>query len=85
MTEDTSILVKIPAEWIEEIEDLFGDDVLKALKFLPKIGSVKGFVLQAVMNEMCDLNECRNIRLQVMGNDERTLKHFRRDTDIGMT
>jgi len=58
MTEEIEITIKIPAEWVEEINDLFNNKTLQFSRFLPEPRTVEAFVYQAIQNEMCDLSEC---------------------------
>jgi len=80
MTEEIEITIKIPVEWVEEINDLFNNKALQFEGFLPKFRTVEAFVYQAIQNEMHDLNDCAGVRLAISsvydGTKETDLKHF---------
>lgn len=80
MSEEIEITIKIPAEWVEEINDLFNNKTLQFEGFLPEPRTVEAFVYQAIQNEMCDLNDCAGVRLVISpicdGTKKTDLKHF---------
>jgi hypothetical protein len=58
MTEETEITIKIPAEWVEEIHNLFNNKELQSAEFLPEPRTIEAFIYQAIKNEVIDLNDC---------------------------
>jgi hypothetical protein len=80
MRENLEITIRIPVEWVQEINDLFKNKELKLQDFLPKPRSIEAFVYQAIQNEMHDLNYCAGVRLQISsvynGVKETNLRHF---------
>ena len=62
MKRDIEVTIKIPAEWIKEINSLLNNEKLE--EWFPESKSYESFIMQAVLNEMHDLNDMIGIRLE---------------------
>ena len=62
MKRDIEVTIKIPAEWIKEINSLLNNEELE--EWFPESKSYESFIMQAVLNEMHDLNDMIRIRLE---------------------
>ena len=62
MKNDIEVTVKIPVEWIKEIDTLLKNEELE--EYLSESKSYESFLMQGVLNEMHDLNDMIGIRLE---------------------
>ena len=62
MKNDIEVTVKIPVEWIKEIDTLLNNKELDG--HLPEYKSYESFIMQALLNEMRDLNDIIGIKME---------------------
>lgn len=62
MKSDFEVTVKVPLEWIKEMDSLLNNKDLDGC--LPEYKSYESFIMQALLNEMHDLNDMIGIRLE---------------------